>query len=294
MSDLIRRTAVELAAMIAAREVSAEEVTRAHLDRIAAVDPAVHAFLYVDADGALTAARAVDARLAAGERLGPLAGVPLALKDVFTTRGMPTTCGSKILEGWIPPYDATVVQKIRDAGIVILGKTNMDEFAMGSSTENSAFGPTRNPWDLSRIPGGASGGSAAGGAAGNTRQIPRIAGGAECGILRRRPHREFVHVRLAENDDSGVPDFLHHRRVVWRDPPFENLRAAGGRHAARREHILERKGDAGEWSESLPRRQSGVNRPGGGQRAIGIDVEKRVHGGINRGDTVQVRPGDLL
>jgi aspartyl-tRNA(Asn)/glutamyl-tRNA(Gln) amidotransferase subunit A len=121
----------------------------------------VHAFLHVDTERALEAAETVDARIAAGQTLGPLAGVPLALKDVLTQAGVPTTCGSRILEGWIPPYSATVTQRLLDAGLVILGKTNMDEFAMGSSTENSAFGPTRNPWDPSRIPGGSGGGSAA-------------------------------------------------------------------------------------------------------------------------------------
>ncbi|WP_422774876.1 Asp-tRNA(Asn)/Glu-tRNA(Gln) amidotransferase subunit GatA [Plantactinospora sp. WMMC1484] len=154
-------TATEIAALIAGGEASAVEVTRAHLDRITAVDERVHAFLHVDTDGALAAAREVDARRAAGEELGPLAGVPVAVKDVLTTRGVPTTVGSKILEGWRPPYDSTIVRRLREAGTVMLGKTNMDEFAMGSSTEYSAYGPTGNPWDLGRIPGGSGGGSSA-------------------------------------------------------------------------------------------------------------------------------------
>ena len=161
MTDLTRMTAAQLAALVASGEASAAEVATAHLDRIAAVDERVHAFLHVDRDGALEAARAVDARRAAGKQLGPLAGVPVAVKDVLTTRGVPTTCGSRILEGWRPPYDSTIVQRLRAAGTVMLGKTNMDEFAMGSSTEYSAYGPTNNPWDLSRIPGGSGGGSAA-------------------------------------------------------------------------------------------------------------------------------------
>ncbi|WP_030823549.1 Asp-tRNA(Asn)/Glu-tRNA(Gln) amidotransferase subunit GatA [Streptomyces hygroscopicus] len=161
MTDLTRLTAAETAARIASGEVTAVEVTEAHLARIEAVDEKVHAFLHVDREGALAQARAVDEKRERGEELGPLAGVPLALKDIFTTKGMPTTVGSKILEGWIPPYDATLTQRLRDADVVILGKTNMDEFAMGSSTENSAFGTTGNPWDLTRIPGGSGGGSSA-------------------------------------------------------------------------------------------------------------------------------------
>lgn len=184
MSDIIRLTAADLAGKLQAGEISAVEATQAHLDRIDAVDHDVHAFLHVSSS-ALDTARRIDERRAAGDALGPLAGVPLAVKDVLVTTDMPSTSGSRILEGYMSPFDATVVKRAREAGLIPIGKTNMDEFAMGSSTEHSAYGPTRNPWDLGRIPGGSGGGSAAAVAA---FEAPLALGSDTGGSIRQPAH----------------------------------------------------------------------------------------------------------
>ena len=158
---MIERTALELRSLLERGEVSAEELTGAFLQAIRQRDPRIRAFLHVNEEAALEQARAVDVRRKRGEPLGPLAGLPVAVKDILCTAGQPTTCASKILQNFVPPYDAHVITRLKQADAVLLGKTNLDEFAMGSSTENSAFQVTRNPWDLERIPGGSSGGSAA-------------------------------------------------------------------------------------------------------------------------------------
>lgn len=183
-SDFTTWTAADLATKIHAGEISSVEVTQAHLNRIGEIDGDINAFLHVGADEALAAASSVDDAISAGETpTSPLAGVPLALKDVFTTTDAPTTCGSKMLEGYMSPYDATLTVALRAAGIPILGKTNMDEFAMGSSTENSAYGPTKNPYDLDRTPGGSGGGSSAALAAG----MAPLAIGTDTGGSIRQP-----------------------------------------------------------------------------------------------------------
>ncbi|CAB4871450.1 unannotated protein [freshwater metagenome] len=179
---MINKTAAEMADALSKGETTSLALTQAHLDRISAVDSKVKAFLHVDKEGALAQAASVDAKRAKGEKLSPLAGIPLALKDVLAQKGVPTTAGSKILQGWRPPYDSTVAAKLKAAGVVIVGKTNMDEFAMGSSTENSGFGPTFNPWDLTRTPGGSSGGSAA---AVSSFQTPLAIGSDTGGSIRQ-------------------------------------------------------------------------------------------------------------
>ena len=180
--SLHQQTAAELARGLKTRAFSSEELTRHFLERIERADPAMNAFITVTAPQALEAARVADARLARGEG-GPLTGVPLAHKDIFCTDGVLTTCGSRMLANFVAPYDATVVEKLKSAGMVMLGKTNMDEFAMGSSNETSHFGPVRNPWDTGRVPGGSSGGSAAAVAA----RLAPVATGTDTGGSIRQP-----------------------------------------------------------------------------------------------------------
>jgi aspartyl-tRNA(Asn)/glutamyl-tRNA(Gln) amidotransferase subunit A len=183
LSTLHQEGVVSLRERVVAGEVSAAELTRTFIDRIAQFDSQLASVVHYDAEDALEQAQRVDQARAEGQPLGPLAGVPVLLKDNLCTRGMPTTCASRVLEGYVPPYDAHVVEAVRRAGAIVLGKTNMDEFAMGSSTEHSAFGPTRNPWDRSRVPGGSSGGSAAATAAG----LAAAALGSDTGGSVRQP-----------------------------------------------------------------------------------------------------------
>src|SRR5258706_4415844 len=183
MTELYKLSISEAGEMLRRREISSVELTRAHLDRIGALDDKVKAFTLVTDDLALKQAEEADRRFSSGATVSPLTGIPLAIKDVICTKDITTTCGSRMLENFKPPFDATVMERLNAAGIVMLGKTNMDEFAMGSSTEHSAFFPTHNPWDLERAPGGSSGGSAAAGAGGKGRGgVWRGRGGMSCSV----------------------------------------------------------------------------------------------------------------
>ena len=212
---MIERSLSELAAALAAKEISSVELTQLYLDRIARLNPALNAFIGIDAQKSLAQARAADERLARGEA-GPLSGIPLAQKDIFCAEGWRTTCGSKMLDTFVAPYDATVIERFNAAGAVILGKTNMDEFAMGSSNENSYYGPVKNPWDVTRVAGGSSGGSAAAVAA---RLAPAATGtdtggsirqpAALCGLTGLKPTYGVVSrwgmIAYASSLDQGGP-----------------------------------------------------------------------------------------
>ncbi|MGH8370676.1 MAG: amidase, partial [Gammaproteobacteria bacterium] len=175
------KTLAELARDLKARKLSSEELTRVYLARIERFNPELNAFITVLNQQALAEARAADQRIAKGEA-GPLTGLPIAQKDIFCTQGVKTSCGSKMLDNFVAPYDATIVERLKQAGTVMLGKTNMDEFAMGSSSETSWYGPVKNPWDVTKVPGGSSGGSAAAVAA---RMVPAATGTDTGGSIRQ-------------------------------------------------------------------------------------------------------------
>ncbi len=235
-TELVKLSAAEMAAKVKAGEVSSRELVEAHLAVIDTAEPSIKAFLKVSADQALDQADAFDAKSADDKAALPeLAGVPIAIKDMIVTKGIETTAASKILEGWVPPYDATVIEKLKAAGMPLLGKTNLDEFAQGSSTEHSAYQTTHNPWDTERVPGGSGGGSASAVAAfeapialgtdtgGSIRQpAPDRHRGRQAHLRRREPFRRHRHGLLARPDRPGLP---HRAR----------LRAAAGDHRRSRQ-----------------------------------------------------------
>ncbi len=204
MAELYELTIAEAGELLRSKKISSVELTRAHLERIRAVEDKVKAFTLITDELALQQARESDRHIARGEALSPLTGIPLAIKDVICTKGITTTCGSRMLENFKPPFDATVMEHLNATGMVMVGKTNMDEFAMGSSTEHSAFFPTHNPWDLQRAPGGSSGGSAA------AVDVPPVAAVA---VRRQQWQRVWLWVPMAATQVARFANLPH--SVMW-------------------------------------------------------------------------------